>query len=385
MAHSLAYALRTGLLGNYVLFVATSALLAVTPLLFYACLVLPNDALGRALMRVMSAVSAEIATVLVSSFGLAGICVVIAGAALAGLIAYALHQDLFSLATRLKAIHYEWWVRITCKQRFMLAQMSGSPKKTILFYPDVPKYYYILYTISHALGYSMTNDPSRPADIAVAFKDITVRAPDSAEEKLRERYRLINGGSRDISKEKVEEVFRDVFGYGMRIDPRTFHGECVQKSNENATHDGKVVQCPREPEAGYVYQKLVDNRVGDDVYDIRAEIAGQTIPFVLCRTRSIRDRFDNTETARIVETREYLSEGEVGKVLLFCKKIGLEWGELDLLRDRNDGKLYVVDANNTTGGPQPGVHFTYGEFEAFVERLSRAFERAFASHTGSVQ
>ncbi|MDQ6770676.1 MAG: hypothetical protein M3Z54_11900, partial [Gemmatimonadota bacterium] len=31
--------------------------------------------------------------------------------------------------------------------------------------------------------------------------------------------------------------------------------------------------------------------------------------------------------------------------------IGMDFGELDVLRDRNSGKIYVVDANNTPAGP----------------------------------
>jgi hypothetical protein len=32
-------------------------------------------------------------------------------------------------------------------------------------------------------------------------------------------------------------------------------------------------------------------------------------------------------------------------------RIGLDFGELDLLRDRADGRIYVVDVNPTVNGP----------------------------------
>jgi hypothetical protein len=31
--------------------------------------------------------------------------------------------------------------------------------------------------------------------------------------------------------------------------------------------------------------------------------------------------------------------------------MGLDWGGLDILRDRHDGRLYVVDVNKTDVGP----------------------------------
>ena len=43
------------------------------------------------------------------------------------------------------------------------------------------------------------------------------------------------------------------------------------------------------------------------------------------------------------------------KILLFCRRMGLDYGELDMLRDREDGRLYIVDVNNTPFGPPHGL------------------------------
>ena len=35
--------------------------------------------------------------------------------------------------------------------------------------------------------------------------------------------------------------------------------------------------------------------------------------------------------------------------------MGIDYGELDILRDNNDGRIYIVDANNTPSGPPNGL------------------------------
>ncbi len=46
-----------------------------------------------------------------------------------------------------------------------------------------------------------------------------------------------------------------------------------------------------------------------------------------------------------------LSENELLNIYHFCEKIGMDYGELDVLRDRDDGRIYIVDANIAPSGP----------------------------------
>ncbi len=309
--------------------------------------------------------------------GLTGIGIAwILGNAAAALVGLFLYRFPLRLKERYAAISYELWVKYTCWKRFRRARKNGATG-TMLFYPDLPKYYYVHYTICHELGLRMTNDLATQYDIAMSFKDITIRTEDETEKELARRGRFINGAARDISKEKVEEVFSEVFGYGMKIDPRTHRGECVQKSDENAQHDGKVVLAPLEPQPGYIYQKLINNREGDRVADLRVKVVGGKIPFMMYRIRSAFDRFDNTQTSTMVPLDDYIAKDEQQKILLFCNKMGIDFGALDCLRDADDGKLYIVDANLTTGTPMPGFHLTRDEFEVYVQKFSAAFKNAF--------
>ena len=46
-----------------------------------------------------------------------------------------------------------------------------------------------------------------------------------------------------------------------------------------------------------------------------------------------------------------MSKDEQAKIGDFTQAIGLDFGGLDVLRDRGDGRIYVVDANKTDMGP----------------------------------
>jgi hypothetical protein len=55
----------------------------------------------------------------------------------------------------------------------------------------------------------------------------------------------------------------------------------------------------------------------------------------------------------------------------------LDYGELDLLRDRGDGRIYVVDVNSTPWGPPN--HISEDQSRIAVARMASAFRQAFLS------
>ena len=48
---------------------------------------------------------------------------------------------------------------------------------------------------------------------------------------------------------------------------------------------------------------------------------------------------------------EIFSADEIAAIGRFCAAMRLDWGGLDILRDRADGRIYVVDVNKTDVGP----------------------------------
>jgi len=202
-----------------------------------------------------------------------------------------------------------------------------------------------------------------------------------AKNAIKNGTKLLNIYCNDISKARVNSVFEDVFGYSLAVDPQTYKGKCVMKANWNALHKGRIIECPAKLHEGdFVYQKLIRNEVKDGlVEDMRVPIFGNKTPFVYLKYRSVENRFvDRKHTnkkATIIEVSKVLSLSELKDIYLFCEAIGLDYGELDILRDREDGRIYIVDANNTPSGPTSSIGDDDGK--AAVVRLSQAFEDAF--------
>ncbi|MCM8557603.1 hypothetical protein [Sphingomicrobium sediminis] len=165
---------------------------------------------------------------------------------------------------------------------------------------------------------------------------------------------MINNGCRDISKRNVAKVFEDVFGYPLDVDPTTHEGEMVEKSDTNAQHDGRVITgpiAPGEVREDCVYSVLVDTRVDEgSVQDFRLMYIGELADFCFRERRRIEIRFSTTNIKTdVVQTSEHFSDEEIRLIETFCGRMGLDVGELDCLRDRNSGRIYIVDVANTPG------------------------------------
>jgi hypothetical protein len=171
------------------------------------------------------------------------------------------------------------------------------------------------------------------------------------------RLSALNGSAGGQSKRHLERVFAQVFGYELAVDPRVHVGPCVAKSDRrNGAHDGRLLICPiADPDPELAYEVLVDNRADgvDTVVDFRVPIVGGEIPFVYRKYRPLRTRFGNANTAvELAAPGEVFSDDERARLRAFGGAMGLDLGgEVDVLRDRGSGRLYVVDANPTSWGP----------------------------------
>jgi hypothetical protein len=241
----------------------------------------------------------------------------------------------------------------------------------------MPEFYHIIWTIADCLGATITNDPSTKADVILHFEDTTIRANDPILDELHKSKHVLNYNARDISKRRVENVFQEVFGYGMSIDPETHHGLCVRKSNDNARHDGKVIQCPTPREEGYIYQNLVNNQKGKWTIDIRVPIIKGTMPVAWRKHKAINDRFDNLKWADMIDPEVEYTKEEREKILAFAEKFGFECGELDVIRDFESGMIYIIDANNTPASLHPAEQVSWKDYHRIVHKLAERFEEAF--------
>ncbi len=267
--------------------------------------------------------------------------------------------------------------RVVQTMRFIRASFRTA---TILAFPDKPEPGSVLSKMCHLLGYRVTQDITKEADVIINWEDCTFRRSYTVLEALCKKQLVLNIQCKDISKRKVDNIHQAVFGYRLAVNPLEFHGQCVKKSNDNATHDGIVIPCPTAVvDEHSVYQRLVNNKKDRDyIEDIRVPVVGNIIPFCYLKHRRIADRFSNENTSAILCERDaVLSRSEVTLLLRLCRGMGLDYGELDVLRDLTDGRLYVVDVNNTPWGPPN--HLDDKSVGIALKRLSEAFVTSFIS------
>jgi len=159
----------------------------------------------------------------------------------------------------------------------------------------------------------------------------------------------------DISKFKVGKVNEEVMGYELNIDPVKFNGLAVCKSNENATHDGVIINCPIKPEdkmPDKIYNILVESSNGQNVTDFRLYYMRGLLDYFLEINKPIESRFGYGGTMNRVlrNIHEEFSPLEIDAIENFCKKMGADYGELDVIRDVGTKRVYIVDFAKTPMG-----------------------------------
>jgi hypothetical protein len=153
----------------------------------------------------------------------------------------------------------------------------------------------------------------------------------------------------------------------------------VEKSEKNGVHNGEIVRGPLSTsKAGHVYQRLVDNTTpdGTQVLDLRAVIVGKTLPLVYKKYRVVKRRFESSSiVSELAEPDDVFSREEQDQLKNFARVLGMDFGELDVLRDRADGQLYIVDANKTCISPP--IRMDYQTRFRALQITAEAFEKEF--------
>lgn len=264
-----------------------------------------------------------------------------------------------------------------------LASLARARRIEIRSHPGVPHHKEMLWKAALAAGLGFR--PGQPTDgeadrggINLFWGGPTVR--DADHEQARVDPRAINGAMLDSSKDHLGSAFARIFGYGLAVDPTRHTGPCVAKSNVNAAHDGRILICPTERrEPSVSYQRLIDNTVDQErVLDIRVPVIGNELPFAYLKYRPAAVRFSNINTqVSIARIDDVLSRREQELIKALCSAIALDVGELDVLRDRADGRIYVVDANRMPFGPPKPMRLrdAYRAVALYAQALRRLADR----------
>lgn len=255
--------------------------------------------------------------------------------------------------------------------------LTGHKRPTMAFYPDKPRPWYFIWAVMHVSGAKLVDDISS-ADIVMHFDDSTETHNDMPAVKA--GAHLLNFACNDISKSRVAAAFEKASGESLAVDPVTYRGRMVEKSELNAAHDGRILEGPLDaPVEGKTYQRLIDNEIpGGLVEDLRCCLVAGSPVVVFRKRRPLARRFLNENVQVLLdEPRNCYSADEISVIEAFAAEIGLDWGGVDVLRDRATGKIFIVDANKTDMGPP--VVMKLGAKLRATRRMARAFAERFAT------
>ena len=259
--------------------------------------------------------------------------------------------------------------------RKSLGLRPSAHRLTVLAYPGPLVHPRIaLRRICAALGYTLTSDPSRPYDLAIVHDDRSKLCPEMAS-GVPTRTPVLNLGAVDIDKSTVSAAFTRVFGATMDVDPTTHHGPMVEKPEENSADGRAMVVGPLEPRPDFVYQRLFDSQRPDGRFvEYRVPVHGGRVPLVYEHVAREDQRFTKrTEQTRILDASDVFTVEERAGLVELCRRLGVDYGELYVIRDRNDGVPYVIDVNKTPFGPPKDL--PESEYPEALRRLTHTFER----------
>jgi len=267
---------------------------------------------------------------------------------------------------------FSWFAFYFFTQTWRISRwVSGYKRPTIAFFPDKPRPWYFIWPVMHVSGAKVIDDPSE-ADIVMQFDDSTLtnnEAPETRPDAV-----MVNFHCNDISKTLIGDVFEKAAGYDLAVDPRTFEGAMVEKSELNGAHDGRIIVGPMEPIEGKTYQRLIDNEIpGGMVEDLRTCIVGGEPTIVYRKRRLLERRFMNENQQVLLDNIDKVYSDLIRR---FVAGINLDWGGIDVLRDKVTGKIHIVDANKTDMGPPIALPLG-GKLRA-TRRMAKGFARAFS-------
>jgi len=252
-------------------------------------------------------------------------------------------------------------------------RLAGRRRYRVCFMPDRPRPWYVLWSAATLAGIRFVRDPNG-ADAIFYFEDVTVGCAPRVPGR-----QVLNAGVTDISKTTVARAFGGVAGYDLLIDPATYHGRAVEKSEANGTHDGRIVDCPTPPRLGRCYQRFIDSSDGTTAFDYRTTIINRKPRFVLVKTKPMGDRFSiHNETVQLFPPEQVFSPAELDLIERYAREMQLDWGALDILRDRQSRQIYVVDVNKTDTGP--AVDLSFKDREILKRETARAFRQMVQEH-----
>lgn len=239
----------------------------------------------------------------------------------------------------------------------------------LLTYPDLAKKGSKLWYICQDLGIEITRDLG-DFDRAIYWNTKAVSVPDK---KISSVPNVINIRCTNVLKDRVDKAWYDASGYTIQINPRNFKYAYIRKSKQQyrshtgEKHDGRIFDYNQKPEKGYVYQRYVRTKPDDRYITIRVPVFKRHIPCLILKYsfhpfKEMRTRIEIIREPRIWK---YIKSRETDWLFRFCDIMGLDFGEVDMIRDKYTMKIYAIDVNNIAGD---GIYGKLSEDEVGMVR-----------------
>lgn len=180
---------------------------------------------------------------------------------------------------------------------------------------------------------------------------------------------VINRFCTNVSKDYVDKRWKSIYGHGLKVDPLTWGGYCIEKPQGQGTNSGEIV-FGVHPKEGMFYSKIVDTRMdATTLHDLRVVIMNGEIILILRKKKHIVNVFTNPHKFEQMTINIFTDE-EQDAILSFSSM--MDFGEVDIVRSNFDGRIYILDVNNLPG---------YGYFrdKKYIDLLSYHFNKYYNS------
>lgn len=270
---------------------------------------------------------------------------------------------------------------------FSIIALPNIIKPTSRFFSPIYEISKILTILDVSIKPMHARDPI--ANCYINWNDVTklkFDVPDYIQMSRRERGEnkqsiskglFLNGELFDISKQHIGGIYEKIFNENILINPEEYKKPYLIKSNLNAIHKSKVVNPSISlelPKKDQICSILINNESDGFYIDHRVPIIRGTTGACYIKTKEREERFSNSAIkCTLDKLTNVMSNEEIKLVNSFCRELKMDYGNLDVLRDFDSGKLFIVDANKTPGGPPPALS-PQDTFSALTH-LAEAFYR----------
>ena len=254
----------------------------------------------------------------------------------------------------------------------MIRALPERNKFTIAFVPAFPRAGHPIRSVIRRAGGRIIADPHK-ADAVFFFPGKTSASCLGRPNPLAPGF---NFSCEDTSDAHIARTFSGVFGYDIAVDPASFIGKIVVGSGRSDVPGERIRSGPIKLEDGQSYQKLIDNEMQPGfVVEFLCHTVKGEVPLVYVKVRRKEARFADSPTSiALVPAAEIFTPNELAKISQFCSEISLDWGVLSLLRDKTDGRIYIVGANTAMGPPPAALPLK--DKLAAVDNLAAALQEA---------